>query len=423
MNFLRMAFVVILVVSMLGTEAYSKQVTVKIAMEEGRMADVARYAEPIFEKSHPNINVEVIGLPYTDMPTKLLTVLSAGTYVYDGLEFHPTLGTSYVKSGWLLPLDKWWDEGDPYYSDFLLVDIVSKFEGAPAPYEGTYYGLPFNSDVKMLVYRKDLYEQYGLTLPKTWQEFVYNCVKLNDPRNRFYGFGYPAHITGGGDANTAFMIQVWSVGGQFLDENVRPTFFTPTNLRATQELVDWVPLITQPGRFETGYAEENELFASGKVAHIIQWMPAAAGTIEDPSVSVVVGKAGYAPIWGTTRATGWATGIAITSPHPEETFEFLKFLSGPEMCKEALIRYGNSLVRKTLVNDKDLIEQAPYVPGVVGALKNSTDMPAIPECGAIRDVIGRELIGALLGKITAEQALRNMDEQVEELLRDAGYYK
>jgi len=387
------------------------------------MADVARYAAEVFTTEHPDIRVEVVGIPYTDHLNKLLVTLSSGAYAYDALEFTPDWGAIFTKNGWLLPLDRWWNEDDPYFADFLMVDVLSKYEGAPPELAGTYYGLPFNTDVKMLVYRKDLYEANNLTPPTTWEEFIYNSVKLHDPENGFYGFGYPAMITGGGDANTAFLVHIWASGGEVLDQNLRPTFYTPRNLCAFQQLLNWVPLITQPGRFETGYSEENELFASGKVAHIIQWMPACIGTITDPQTSTVVGKIGYAPVYGSaTRGTGWAVGITSTSPHPEETWEFIKFLCSYEMCRDALLKYSNSLVRASLVNDQELAQELPWVPATVAALKQAKDLPKIPEKAAMRLIIGEETVAALQGLVTAEEALQNMDRRVEELMREAGYY-
>lgn len=425
---LRLLIVVVLGVSLLGWYASrggaQEPVTIKVALEEGRMANVGRFVAAEYAKTHPNVKIEIVGLPDTSMPEKLNVTLTSGQYVYDAIEFFPSLGPGFVKNGWVRPLDQWWNEKDPYFSDFLLVNIVSKYTGAPPKWAGTYYGLPFSSDVKMLVYRKDLYEANSLKPPKTWEEFVKNCLALQDRSKGFYGLGYPALNTGAGDANTAFIIHIWAMGGSILGKNFRPTFATPANIKAFTELVTWVPKISAPGLYETDYNEENELFASGKVAHIIQWMPSAVSSLVDPKTSKVVGKVGFSKMYGaSTRGGGWATGITTTSPHPQETFEFLKFMSSREMLREGLIRFSNGLVRKSLTQDKDLVQQLPWIPGTVQALETAQELPPLPEIPAIREVIGKETVRALKGEVTPEQALKSMDTKVYEILKKAGYYK
>ncbi len=117
------------------------------------------------------------------------------------------------------------------------------------------------------------------------------------------------------------------------------------------------------------------------------------------------------------------TGITTTSPHPEETFDFLKFMSNREILKESLIRFTNGLVRKSLAEDKDLVKKLSWIPGMVGALKTARVLPAIPEMGAIRHHIAKETIRALKGQITPEQALKNMDAEAYKILEKAGYFK
>lgn len=403
--------------------ALAKEVTVRIALEEGRMADFGRYAAQEFKKINPNINVEIIGLPGVNMYENLLTAFTSGGYVYDGIAYIPGWGAGFVQSGWLIPLDQWWDESDPYYSDFLLVDMLSKYPGAPEKYSGTYYGLPFNTDVAMLLYRKDLYEEKGLKVPQTWEEFVKNCQILHDPENDFYGYGYPALATGTGNSNSIVLVHMWAQGCSLFDGLV-PTFNTPENLAVFADLIETVPSISHPGLFETDYSEQNELFAAGKVAHIIQWMPAAVSTVEDPKSSQVAGKVGYARVYGvSTRGTGWATGVTSTSPNPDETYEFLKFMSGFDMAKDGVVLFSNSLVRQSLINDEELNEQLPWVAAAVDALQYAEDLPSIAEVPAIRDIIGVETIKALQGAISAEDALKNMDKQIYDLLDRAGYYR
>jgi multiple sugar transport system substrate-binding protein len=65
--------------------------------------------------------------------------------------------------------------------------------------DGKVYGIPYNTNARVLLYRKDLFTAYGLEVPKTWDEYVkvastitqksgkkvagtYFCSRIGDPR-------------------------------------------------------------------------------------------------------------------------------------------------------------------------------------------------------------------------------------------------
>ncbi len=413
-------FTSILLYSAGQREIKEEKVTVKVAMEEGRMADVARNAVARFEAANPDITVEVIGIPYGSYNDQIQTALASGAYVYDAFAFTPSSGAGHVKSGWLHPLDAWWDENDPYFTDLLMVDYFSKFAGAPANLSGTYYALPFNTDVTMSIYRKDLYEKHGLTPPETFDEFIEILEILHDPRNELYGWGFPGK---GGQFESHIATYIWSIGGQIVDSNLYPVINTEKNAEGLKILKETATRFSAPGMYETDYAEQNELFASGKVAHIFNWIPAAVGTVTNPDVSIVHDKVGYAPIPGEgTRAAGWSIGVASQSRNPDAAFKFIKFLMSPEICRESVRKYTNSLVRISLVEDESLVEEFPWIPASVEALKQGYDYPKVPEGLTIRRLIGEEAAKYFNNQISVYEALQNMERRIETVLRDGGHY-
>src|SRR5512136_418081 len=65
--------------------------------------------------------------------------------------------------------------------------------------DGKVYGLPYNTNARVLLYRKDLFKEYGLEVPKTWADYLkvastitqksgkkvagtYFCSRIGDPR-------------------------------------------------------------------------------------------------------------------------------------------------------------------------------------------------------------------------------------------------
>ncbi len=53
--------------------------------------------------------------------------------------------------------------------------------------DGKPYGIPYDGEVTVQVYRKDLYDAKGLKAADTLDEFLKNAAAVHDPANRVYG--------------------------------------------------------------------------------------------------------------------------------------------------------------------------------------------------------------------------------------------
>ena len=102
----------------------------------------------------------------TDIATKggQFDVLTIGTYEVP----------IWAKKGWLVPLDKL---GADYDVDDLLPAIR-----AGLSVDGKLYAAPFYGESSMIMYRKDLFEKAGLTMPEkpTWDFIDDAAAKITD---------------------------------------------------------------------------------------------------------------------------------------------------------------------------------------------------------------------------------------------------
>jgi len=69
---------------------------------------------------------------------------------------------AYQRAGLLAPIDDLFDKW-PDKDQFIPSTIKA------LTLDGKLYGVPYNTNVRVLLYRKDLFEKYGLTPPKTWE--------------------------------------------------------------------------------------------------------------------------------------------------------------------------------------------------------------------------------------------------------------
>ena len=141
---------------------------------------------PAFEKENPGITVKDLIVPYEDLKRKLLAGAAAGTNP-ELIRMDIVTVPQFARLGLLEPVSK------TYASEF------NKMKGGffPGPlatnyWKGTYYGIPLDTNTKVLFYSKTLLAKAGLSKPpETWDEFfaAAKAVAGGSGADRIYGFG------------------------------------------------------------------------------------------------------------------------------------------------------------------------------------------------------------------------------------------
>jgi len=89
---------------------------------------------------------------------------------------------AYQRAGLLAPIDdlfdKWADKDQFIPSTIKALTINGKL-----------YGIPYNTNVRVLLYRKDLFEKYSLTAPKTWEELLQFAATISSKESGVAGIG------------------------------------------------------------------------------------------------------------------------------------------------------------------------------------------------------------------------------------------
>ncbi len=134
-----------------------------------------------FKAKHPGIELEWVTLEENVLRQKVTTDIATKGGQFDVM----TIGTYEVpiwaKQGWLVPLD---DLGADYDLEDLLPAIRSGLS-----VDGKLYAAPFYGERSMVMYRKDLMEKAGLTMPDapTWDFIAHAARKMTDKDNEIYG--------------------------------------------------------------------------------------------------------------------------------------------------------------------------------------------------------------------------------------------
>jgi sorbitol/mannitol transport system substrate-binding protein len=199
------------------------------------------------------------------------------------------------------------------------------------------YSVPFYGESSFLMYRKDLFQQAGITMPPnpTWPQVADMAARLDD-RSRG---GKTAGIClrgkpGWGEVMAPYNTVLNTFGGRWYDPAWNAQLTSPQVEQATQFYVDLVRTHGEPGAAQAGFDECSTQFGQGNAA---MWYDAtsAAGTVENPKESNVVGKVGYtaAPVLQTPSSGWlytWSLAIPKTSPRADAAWKFMSWMTNKE---------------------------------------------------------------------------------------------
>ncbi len=266
--------------------AAQDNVTLTIAtVNNGDMIRMQQMTAP-FTEANPNIQLEWVTLEENILRERVTTDIATSGGQYDVL----TIGTYEVPiwaaQDWLTPLD---DLPESYNVDDLVPAVR-----AALSVNDTLYAAPFYAESAMVMYRTDLAEAAGVTIPDnpTWTDITAAAKAMTDKDNEVYGIclrGKP-----GWGENMAFLTAMAnSYGARWFDMEWAPQFDSP-EWQAT--LTDYLTLMNEygpPGASSNGFNENLSLFQQGKCG---MWIDAtvAASFVTDPEDSTVADSVGFA---------------------------------------------------------------------------------------------------------------------------------
>ncbi len=390
-----------------------------------------------FNEAHPDITVEWVTLEENVLRQNVTTDIAQGGGQYDII----TIGTYEVPiwgaRGWLVPLD---DLSDAYDVDDLLPAIRGGLT-----VDGSLYASPFYGESSMVMYRTDLMEAAGLTMPDapTWDFIRDAAVAMTDRDAGIYGVcmrGKP-----GWGENVAFITAMAnSFGARWFDEDWTPQFDTQEWADAFAFYLDLMAQAGPPGAAGNGFNENLALFQQGNCG---MWIDAtvAASFVTNPNDSEVADRVGFAlaPDNGLGKRGNWlwAWSLAIpsSSTKADAAMTFIEWATGPEYAALVADREGWANVppgtRTSLYENAAYLEAAPFAQMTLDSILSAdpTDptvdpvpytgiqFVAIPEFAGLATEIGQVFAGALAGQMSAEDALAQAQALAVDEMEAAGY--
>ncbi len=371
-------------------------------------------------QSHFGINPHMVGLPFVGQYEKLVTDLTARSAVYDVLVFPPYFLGDFAQLGFLRELDPYFHLLDPKLADYLPVyrDPVIKRNGKT-------YGLMFDGDLLQVAYRSDLFgdpeEQknfkakynHDLAPPTTWDEYMQVAEFFHRPP-KLYGTAFYAQR---GFCYAWFINIFAGFGGQWFGKGMKPAIDSDAGVKALSLLVE-MKKYSPPNILQIDYPTLNEVFLNGSTAIVVQWDDLAL-KVENPAMSKVVGKGGFAPCpVRSYMPYSRVMAVSAFAKNPDQAYQLASYMQQPEVsatyvydpdCGQDPYRFSQLNIAnvKNHLGKPTMSEAAAksYVDAIGAGLKAGYPELSIPGAPRYIDLLDLYVNQALAGSLPPKAAL------------------
>ena len=364
---------------------------------------------PRFEEMHPDVDVESVPVPYDELHQKLVTAVAGGQLpdlVRSDIIWVPEL----ADLGVLVPLD----EAMPDFQ--ALADQMFPGPLATNAWEDHYYGLPLDTNTRVLMYNAEALAAGGIEAPPaTFDELRAAATALSGTDV----FAFADNSTSGWNV----LPWIWSAGGDITDADVTTAtgyLNSPESVAGVQLLVDLYNEESIPDIIlgDEGGTPTSEGLATGMYATILDgpWMfPIFADQFPDFELQTALVPAG--PGGSISVVGGESIVMTEGSENKAAAAEFMRFLLSEE-AQLAMAEVGQMPVLSSL--GEQLTEIQDYYGVFVEQLATARPRTPTPAWPRIDEVLLTNIQQAVRGDVTVQEALDTAAAEIDGLLAEYG---
>lgn len=383
------------------------------------------------------ITVDLEMAPYDNVIQKETLAFESKSGAYDIIAAPYQFLGNLVENEYIQPLSTFMeDESLSIIEDYDETDIIENLWNASGEWEGELYGVPSNSCIDMLAYRKDLFENeeeraafkeeygYELTVPEDWDtyrdvaEFFTRekgeTLAGEKLKTNFYGVSMCGKRH---DATTCeWLNYAWSFGGGVFDDEGNLNINSAESVEALEYFCDLAQFAPE-GIASKTWDEQTTEMQQGIAAMSVLFNDNYAA-LEDPDSSTIVGKVGYTTVPVKEKEVahygGWGFYIPTDSKNPEVAGVFMQWFNTPEVQKNIALDGGFPNLQSCYEDEE--LKEIPYWEGSQKAYEISTTRPRIAEWPKMDEILMLQLSNAVTGESTPQEALDQAAKEFEELL-------
>ena len=348
-----------------------------------------------FNEIYPNITIEHLSYgDYDGVFEQVRTKLTAGkqpniAYCY------PDHVATYNRSESVITLDSLIantnvieSSGEMMgFTQEQLDDFIEGYYNEGKEYgDGKMYSLPFQKSTEVLYYNKTVFEQHGLSAPKTWDD-VENAIKVLKA-------AYPNSTPLGYDSEENFFITLAAqLGSDYTSATGdHYTFVNDTNKEFVAKFAEW---------YQKGYMTTSELMGGSYTSDSFK-----KATDETGKIFMCIGSSAGARYQRPDKVDGaYPFDVGIVSV-PHVAGKDAKVISqGPSICifEDSNVQevYASWLFVKFLTTDKTFQAQYSMASGYVPVIKSVGETETYKNY--LNKANGGDFITSLVAKVALEQ--------------------
>jgi len=275
----------------------------------------------LFEQAHPNIKIKYVNAGQgTPQYTKLRTALKSGSGAPDVVQIEFQYIPTFRQIDALADLSQHGANG--VKEDFVDWTWGQVSDGSKV------YAIPQDSGPMGLLYRKDIFDEHGLKVPETWDEFAQEAQKLHQADPEVYLTDFPPND--GGWVNGL----LWQAGSRpFKGSGDQLTI--SINDSAAKKVAEYWQALIDAGVVDMAPAFTNEWYSALGGGKYALWISAAWGPVFLAGVakqSEGKWRAALLPQWnaGEQISANWGgstSAVIDQTDYPEEAAEFAIWLN------------------------------------------------------------------------------------------------
>jgi len=371
-----------------------------IIIEEVPDYDIIKVLTEDFMAENPDITVTFDAMPFDAMRDKILTSSLAPSATYDVMILDNPWMEEFSNAGYLAPLDDMIAATDGYnYGDF--VNAISRI----GVVNGKTYGVPYYNYALGLIVRQDIFDDKGIAIPKTIDEYVKTVQGLTS--GDFYGAAMQPQK--GYKIMEEWKNWLYANGGELFDSDGNIIINNDAAVAALEQYIEAYKTAAPPNSLNWGFDEALRAVSSGKAATMLSynWMLPALNKKGGMSGDLA-GKFTLNEVPGGKAVLGvWSWGIPANATDKDASWKYISWITSPEVAKKRAIM-GGAPVRTSVLNDPTVWEQGfgkDYYTALTGILEDAAPLSSGNSAEELIDIVGTELSAAVAGQKTAKEAL------------------
>ncbi|RKY81431.1 hypothetical protein DRQ07_04095 [candidate division KSB1 bacterium] len=357
-----------------------------------------------FEEENPEIKIKLKIIPWDQKPHEKIQIAIASKTEPD----IASVGTPF----------------DQIISDFNAVESLDKYMDKETiddfininRNQNKIVSVPWFTDVRALIYRKDLLAKKGIPEPTeswTWEEFIRYASALTEDNNNdgitdIFGYATTARYA------YQFVVFMWQNGSDlYSNDGKKAIVASEQSIEAVQFFVD----LMKKHKVSPIFTTENlliirKMFAEGKIAMFMDCSDAANALTSEPALT---GKIGVGQIPHNKKFAAYANSDALVifrrSKNKKNAAKLLNFLIRPDNMLFYDKKTGFSPSRRS-VADNPFFDKYPIKKAFIkqSACGKPWRMP--PFTPSPRLILTRNIQMAIEGKFSVKEALLKAEKKM-----------